>query len=114
MEASTQSPRSATPLINHLGHRVVTALFAERGARGGRARAPAEQAAGAWSSGRPAAPLSAGLAGLLLPSFHWKLLGLKGRVEKEGGNFLKAVSNYRVQVGGARELGSGSGNGAQS
>lgn len=29
-------PRTATPLINHLGHRVVTALCARRGARGGR------------------------------------------------------------------------------
>lgn len=61
-------PRTATPLINHLGHRVVTALCARRGARGGRGGTCGEGCGGTLLA--TSHPLSAGLAGLLLAGFH--------------------------------------------
>lgn len=89
--AASTRPRTATPLINHLGHRIVTALCAAPGAREGSAAPAGTAAPGRLSA--TSRPVSAGPAGLLLARLL-EAAGVKRKGGKERGHFLKAVNDY--------------------
>ena len=105
VEASTR-PRSATPLINHLRHRVVTALCEERSTW---RHLQSELWRG--SSGHPVAPALSGPGRPAAGKFSRKLSGLKGRVGMREETFEKLKSLHRMPGRGGREPGTAVGGG---